>query len=230
MTTRSKGPSESSAKSERACHWEPTTPTHTARTCCGPRNINQGDFDRIVAYARATAVCRKLAGCRDQWLFQSGIRRRRRKSGWALGCSRRSLGHFPGPSGAAAIQSVPRHRPELHLGEHCVERRSLQAGHGRFGASLQSSQRSRQCSYPFLQRQAIRIFWRFGLSRHDPDFAQAFHPELSTAGVLDVVAFHRRLDGSADAARAAGQQEPAPGSQQFEFRPAAPARRQRRVR
>ena len=35
MTTHSKGPSESSAKSERACHWERTTPTHTVRTCCG---------------------------------------------------------------------------------------------------------------------------------------------------------------------------------------------------
>ncbi len=62
MTTRSKGPSESNARSERAFHWEPTTPTLTARTCCDPRNINQGDFDRIVAYARATAVCPNLPG------------------------------------------------------------------------------------------------------------------------------------------------------------------------
>src|SRR4030095_13068224 len=34
-TTHNKEPSESSAKSERACHWERITPTHTVRICCG---------------------------------------------------------------------------------------------------------------------------------------------------------------------------------------------------
>lgn len=195
-----------------------------------PRNINQADFDRIVAYTRATAVCPNLPG-----VTTNGC------SNPAYGGAGGSLaGLWDALGGASATSLAPLGQllfnqfratgPELHLGEHRVKRRSLQASHGRFGASVQSPQRSGQCGHPLFQREAIRVLWRFGLSRSDPDLAQAFHPELSTVGILDAVALHRRLDGSADPPGSAGQQEPAAGSQQFEFRPAAPLRCQWRRR